>query len=182
MARRQIINAMICASIILLSSAIAGSEQQRQLTIFHAGSLSIPFERIIEGFRKENPGVSVHKEVAGSRECAKKISELHQPCDIFASADYQVIDSLLIPKYADWNLKFATNEMAIVFRKESRKAKKITKNNWFDILGDASVKFGRADPDADPDWDSLRLFLPCAISMKSSPPIYRNSPLGKNDN
>ena len=136
---------------LLLSSAgVMSQGEKQQLIIFHAGSLSVPFERIIEGFRSENPGVTVLKEIAGSRECAKKVSELHKPCDVLASSDYQVIDSLLIPQFADWNLKFATNEMAIVFRAESRRAGDITRNNWPDILMDGNVNIGRADPNADP--------------------------------
>jgi molybdate/tungstate transport system substrate-binding protein len=123
---------------------------QQRLTIFHAGSLTVPFDRIIEGFKKENPGVEVLREIAGSRECARKISELHQPCDVFASADYAVIDNLLIPSDAEWDLKFATNEMTIVYTDKSRRAKEINRNNWFDILQDKRVSYGRSDPNADP--------------------------------
>jgi molybdate/tungstate transport system substrate-binding protein len=72
------------------------------------------------------------------------------PCDVLASADYQVIDSLLIPQYADWNLKFATNEMAVVYTAQSHRAGEITDKNWLDILLDHAVNVGRADPDADP--------------------------------
>ena len=136
--------------LFLLSAGVVSEDKKQQLVIFHAGSLSVPFERIIEGFRNENPGVTVLKEIAGSRECAKKVSELHKPCDVLASSDYEVIDSLLIPQFADWDLKFATNEMTIVFRAESRRARDITRNNWPDILMDGNVNIGRADPNADP--------------------------------
>jgi molybdate/tungstate transport system substrate-binding protein len=122
----------------------------RELIIFHAGSLTVPFERIIEGFRKEHPGTVVLKEIAGSRECARKISELHQPCDVFASADYAVIDNLLIPEFAAWNLKFATNEMCIVYSNKSRRANEINRQNWYDVLLDNGVSYGRAEPNADP--------------------------------
>lgn len=89
---------------MMLISALTFNYAQKnnQLVIFHAGSLTVPFEKIIAGFKKENPGVEVLKEIAGSRECAKKITELKKPCDILASADYMVIDQLLIPDYADW--------------------------------------------------------------------------------
>ena len=120
------------------------------LIIFHAGSLAVPFEKIIEGFKKENPGVVVLKEIAGSRECARKITELHKPCDVLASADYLVIDQLLIPRHADWNLKFATNEMTIIYSDKSRRAREINRRNWYEILADERVSLGRADPDADP--------------------------------
>ncbi len=122
----------------------------QRLIIFHAGSLTVPFQKIIDGFKQEHPGVEVLKEIAGSRDCARKISELHLPCDVFASADYEVIDQLLIPKFADWSLKFATNEMSIVYSDKSRKANEINARNWYDILLDPKVSFGRSDPNEDP--------------------------------
>jgi molybdate/tungstate transport system substrate-binding protein len=144
----------ILISILLLpliaASAHAQGGAKQQLVIFHAGSLAVPFEKIIDGFKKENPGVEVLKEIAGSRECARKITELHKPCDILASADYLVIDTLLIPKYAAWDLKFATNEMTLVYHDQSRRSKEINPQNWFDILMDERVATGRADPNADP--------------------------------
>jgi len=126
------------------------AQSSNQLTIFHAGSLTAPFEKIIDGFKKENPGIEVLKEIAGSRECARKISELKKPCDVFASADYMVIDQLLVPEFADWNLKFAANEMAIVYTEKSRRAKEINQRNWYNILLDEKVNIGRAEPNADP--------------------------------
>lgn len=138
---------------LLLSFLFASlhfAQENKQLIIFHAGSLTVPFEKIINGFKKENPGVEVLKEIAGSRECARKITELKKQCDVMASADYLVIDQLLIPDYADWNLKFATNEMTIVYGPKSRRQKEINQNNWFDILTDNNIRIGRADPNADP--------------------------------
>jgi len=134
----------------LLFASLNYAQKNNQLVIFHAGSLTVPFEKIIDGFKKENPGVEVIKEIAGSRECARKITELKKPCDIMASADYLVIDQLLIPDFADWNLKFATNEMTIVYTDKSRRAKEINQKNWFEILLDRKVRIGRADPNADP--------------------------------
>lgn len=46
-------------------------------------------------------------EAAGSRDCARKIRDLKRPCDVLASADYLVIEQLLVPDYADWNICFA---------------------------------------------------------------------------
>lgn len=126
------------------------AQSSKELVIFHAGSLTVPFEKIIDGFKRENPGVEVLKEIAGSRECARKISELNKPCDVFASADYLVIDQLLIPNFADWNLKFATNEMTITYNPKSKRAKEINQKNWFQILLDEKVNIGRADPNSDP--------------------------------
>jgi molybdate/tungstate transport system substrate-binding protein len=124
--------------------------QKRQLTVFHAGSLSVPFQQIADRFMVEHPEVQVLLEAAGSRHCARKISDLGRRCDVMASADYTVIDELLIPDHALWNIRFATNEMAIVFGDHSRRRDEIDAGNWFEILLDPDVRFGRSDPDADP--------------------------------
>lgn len=120
------------------------------LIIFHAGSLSVPFKLIAQAFEKENPGVRVLLEPAGSVACARKIIDLKKDCDIMASADYQVINRFLIPEYADWNISFASNEMVIAFTDESHYADEITSKNWYQILAKPDVIFGRSDPNSDP--------------------------------
>lgn len=128
-----------------ISTSLSGD-----LIIFHAGSLSIPMKEIAAAFTHENPGVNVMLEAAGSVECARKITELKKPCDIMASADYTIIDKLLIPKFADWNIRFASNEMAIVFTEKSRRSNEINQDNWYQIMLDQNIQIGRADPNSDP--------------------------------
>jgi molybdate/tungstate transport system substrate-binding protein len=123
---------------------------EQELIIFHAGSLSVPFKQMAEQFEKENQGVKVLSEADGSRKCARKITDLNKACDIMASADYTVIDDLLIPEFADWNIKFATNEMTIVYHEKSKYANEINEKNWFEILMKKDVAFGRSEPDSDP--------------------------------
>lgn len=120
------------------------------LVIFHAGSLSVPMKDIAAAFKKLHPEVNILMESAGSVESARKITDLNKPCDIMASADYKVIDNMLIPKFTDWNIKFVSNEMCIVYNEKSRYAGQINAKNWFDILLKKDVAFGRADPNADP--------------------------------
>jgi molybdate/tungstate transport system substrate-binding protein len=124
--------------------------EDQNLIVFHAGSLSIPLKQIAEAFEKENPHVKVLLEADGSVKSARKISDLKKPCDIMASADYTVINELLIPEYADWNIKFASNELSIVYQESSRYAKEINPNNWYDILLKKDVIYGRSDPNSDP--------------------------------
>ena len=101
-------------------------------------------------FMEENPGVTIWLESAGSRSCARKISDLGRECDVMASADYTVIDALLIPDHASWNIKFASNEMAIVYTEDSKRHGEIDTGNWHRVLLDPDIAFGRSDPDADP--------------------------------
>ena len=131
-----------------------GQKQEQSLSgdvvIFHAGSLSVPMKEISTAFKKIHPEVNILMESAGSVECARKVTDLHKPCDILASADYKVIDNMLIPDHAVWNIKFVSNEMCIVYTEKSRYAGQISAGNWFDILLKKDVAFGRADPNSDP--------------------------------
>ena len=130
-----------------------------ELIIFHAGSLSVPLREISALFMKDNPDVTVKAEAAGSRHCARKITDLGRRCDILASADYKVISNLLIPDHTDFNIRFALNEMAIAYTGKSRFADIITSENWPEILLKQKVFFGRSDPDIDPcGYRSLMTF------------------------
>lgn len=128
----------------------SASQLSGNLIIFHAGSLSMPFKAIADSFMILHPNVKILSEASGSIDAARKITELKRECDIMASADYSIIDKLLIPQYASENIHFATNEMAIVFTERSALSDKIDTNNWASILLQKNVIIGRADPDADP--------------------------------
>ncbi len=142
---------MALFSLLFASTGLAASKHlSGDLVIFHAGSLSVPFKEISKAFNKIHPDVNILRESAGSRTCARKISDLQRPADIMASADYSVIDKLLIPEHASWNIKFASNEMAIVYHHDSRESDKINTKNWYKTLMKPNVAFGRSDPNADP--------------------------------
>lgn len=127
-----------------------GKTDINQLVIFHAGSLSVPVKMINEAFQKENPDVLIFSEASGSVAAARKITDLNRNCDILLSADYRVIDQFIIPKYGDWNIKFAANEMVIAYTEKSLFGDKIDSLNWYEILNSPEVKYGRSDPNSDP--------------------------------
>ena len=80
------------------------AEPSGKLIIFHAGSLSVPMEQVEKEFEAKYPKVDVLRESVGSQKCARKITDLKKPCDIMASADFRVIDKLLIPEYTRMNI------------------------------------------------------------------------------
>lgn len=137
---------IICLSFLDCTNTV----KKEKLIIFHAGSLSVPFKQIAKAFENKYPNINVELESAGSRTCARKITDLNKPCDIMASADYKVIENLLIPDYTQWNLKFASNEMALVYSDKSKKHNEINSNNWLNILLDSEINYGRSDPNSDP--------------------------------
>ena len=145
--------ALIIGFALLLSgcaSAAPETDSAETLILFHAGSLSVPVEKLTEAFQAEHPGVSFQTESAGSRTSARKISELGRQADVLLSADYTVIDTLLMPDFASWDIHFAGNEMVLVYTENSRYADEINAENWYDILTREGVVYGHSDPDADP--------------------------------
>ena len=120
------------------------------LIVFTAGSLSRPFKELSALFCKQHPGVRVQAEAAGSRDTARKVSDLGRRCDVLGSADYRVVENLLMPAHAAFNIQFATNEMVLAYSSRSRRREQLTASNWHQLLLDPGVAFGRSDPDRDP--------------------------------
>ena len=112
--------------------------------------MSVPFKLAAEEFKKRHPKVNFLLESAGSVKCARKITDLNKACDIMASADYTVIDEMLIPEHTSWNIKFASNEMCIVYHEASKYSNEINDKNWYEILMKEDVFYGRSDPNSDP--------------------------------
>ncbi len=176
---QSIVGKSVCRLVILalavslsLLPGIGSAEPAGDLVIFHAGSLAIPFKQISRAFTQKYPQVRIYREAAGSRTSARKITDLKKPCDVMASADYTVIDNLLIPDYADWNISFATNEMVIMHRKDSAYAAEINSDNWPQILLRENVAYGHSDPNADPCGYRSQLVWQLAEKYYRLPGLY----------
>ncbi len=126
------------------------AEPKGKLVMFHAGSLTVPFTAMEKAFEAKYPGVDLMREPAGSQKCARKISDVGKPCDIMASADYKVIDKLLIPEYASFNIRFATNQLVLCYTDKSKFASDVNADNWYEILQRKGVVWGHSDPNLDP--------------------------------
>ncbi len=123
---------------------------KKRLIIYIAGSLTMPFQEAEKLYENENPNVDVVLVISGSRDLARRISELGEYADIFASADYSLIEDMLYPEYAEWYLVFARNELVLAYTNESKYADEINSTNWFEILNRSDVKWGHSDPNLDP--------------------------------
>jgi molybdate/tungstate transport system substrate-binding protein len=143
----------VLASETLSPESLASESQveiKGDLMVFHAGSLAVPFKEIAKAFSQEYPKVNVLLEAAGSRASARKISDLNRDADVFGSADYTVIDTLLIPDHASWTVRLAANEMVLAYTDNSRRVSEINSQNWHQILLEKDVSYGRSDPNSDP--------------------------------
>ena len=139
---------IVLASIITLGCV--GERPTTELKILHAGSLSVPFEEVEKQFEKDHPNVDIQREAAGSAKTIRKVTELGKEADVIAVADYSLIPDMMTPEYADWYVRFAKNQMVIAYMERSKHADQITKDNWYDVLRRADVKFGFSNPNDDP--------------------------------
>ncbi|HAF70495.1 MAG: Extracellular solute-binding protein family 1 [Acetothermia bacterium 64_32] len=122
----------------------------QELVVFHAGSLSLPLARLGEAFCALHPEVHLSLEPSGSLVAARKVSELGREADLVISADWQVIEELLVPEHAAFLIRFARNEMVIAYTDRSLYSDEITPDNWYEVLLRDGVIFGHSDPDLDP--------------------------------
>jgi molybdate/tungstate transport system substrate-binding protein len=164
---------LLLLSLIVFSVGSAWAEPQGKLIIFHAGSLSVPFARIEKNFEARYPRVDVLRESGGSTKMARLIAEVGKPADIMASADYKVIDNLLIPDHADWNIRFASNQLVLCYTPNSRYANEINENNWYEILCRKGVVWGHSDPNLDPCGYRSLMAMQLAEKFYNKPGLYK---------
>ena len=162
----------IAFQISLAGSMKKNAKRNGKVIIFHAGSLSVPFKIIEENYEKMHPEIDIQREASGSQKAARKIIDLKKPCDIMASADYRIIDKLLIPEYADWNILFASNQMVLCYTKTSRYSNEITKDNWYNILQKKDVVWGHSDPNLDPCGYRALMVMQLAEWFYKIPGLY----------
>jgi len=151
----------------------SASPLKGEVIIFHAGSLTVPLAKMVKEFEAKYPDVHVKRDAGGSTKMARMISEAGKPADIMASADYMVIDKNLIPGYASWNIRFATNQLVLCYTDKSKFADKINENNWYDILGKKGVQWGHSDPNRDPCGYRSLMVLQLAELYYNKPGLYK---------
>jgi molybdate/tungstate transport system substrate-binding protein len=143
----------------LMMSGLAGEPLKGELVIFHAGSLTVPVDNLKKAFNEIYPDVEIKTEAGGSRAIAREVAEIGKKADILMSADYVVIENLLIPDHANWNTVFAVNSMVIMYTDQSKFADEVNTENWYEILLRDGVQYGHSEPNQDPcGYRSVLLF------------------------
>ncbi len=139
------------ASVLLIACAAGcGDRETAVLKVFHAGSLSVPFKEMEGLFEERNPGVDVQRESYGSAAAIRQVTELGRPADVIGSADYHLIDQLMIepePPWADWNVLFARNSVIIA---STDADDEMTADNWPEVLARTDARVGMSNPNHDP--------------------------------
>jgi molybdate transport system substrate-binding protein len=109
---------LLAASLVAalaVGTAAAADGPRDELVVFEAASLKDVFARLAQRFEKDNAGVKVVTNVAGSQELRAQL-EHGAPADVFASADRKHMDALVAQGLAGPSAIFACNELVVVVR------------------------------------------------------------------
>jgi ABC-type molybdate transport system substrate-binding protein len=158
-----------------------------QLIIYHAGSLTAAFSAV-ENLFSQQTGVCVTDIAAGSVDAARRITTGQEPCDIFASADYEDIELLLKPAgFADYDILFGQGGMVLAYTTNSINAATIASPNtvfnppgsvpdaaadWFSQLMQAGVAIGGSHPFLDPSGYRADIIFQLANQLYRVPNLY----------
>jgi molybdate/tungstate transport system substrate-binding protein len=150
------------------------------LKVLYAGSLIIPFDTLEKVYEAQHPDVDVQAEGHGSIQVIRHVTEIHDLVDVAITADYALIPMLMYPSlvpdtgqpYASWYCKFATNELVLAYRPESRYADEINAENWPEILLRPGVRLGLSDPRFDAAGYRTLMILQMAQAQFNQPTLF----------
>jgi molybdate/tungstate transport system substrate-binding protein len=124
---------------------------QKTLVIYHHGSPTPAIEAAQKVFEAKYPDIKVLREKDDALANMRKVTDLGKNADIVYTDDYSIIAPVMFPKFANFWIRYAHDEMTIAYAKNSKYSSEINANNWYQILARKDVKWGIADPNAGPD-------------------------------
>jgi molybdate/tungstate transport system substrate-binding protein len=159
----------------LATAGMARAAGPVTLNVLGAGTLAVPFREIAAAFQREHPDVTVHTQFGGSVMMARRVTDLRQPADVLAVADYNVIPRYLFNvKAADWYAGFARNAITFVYTRKSKFAARLTPSNWYKYLAKPGAEIGRSNPDTDPSGYQTLQMLDLAERYYKAPGLAAN--------
>ncbi|MFB6106285.1 MAG: extracellular solute-binding protein [Halobacteriaceae archaeon] len=147
--RREALTAAGGIGVAGLAGCLGGGSNADSLTVFHAGSLAPPFERLAAQFEDDH-GVEVSREAKGSVYSTRKVTEQGRRADVLGVSDYRLLRDMLLPDYGSWYVVFQTNAMTVLYREDAPGADEIGTDNWWEVLSRDGVRVGHSDPAVDP--------------------------------
>lgn len=119
------------------------------VVLYLAASLARPLGPVLDAWGRAN-GIAVVREVGGSLEHARKITELGRIPDALLLADREVFPRLLVPRSVPWYATVARDRMVIAYTDKSRRASELDSTSWTRILASPDVQVGRSAPEVAP--------------------------------
>ncbi len=169
------------------NGGVASPVTKTPMRILIAGSLMIPFDALEKAYEAEHPDIDLEMEAHGSIQVIRHVAEVHELADMVVSADAALIPMLMYAAkspetgkpYADWHIRFATNNLGLAYTAKSKFADEITPDNWYKIIARAGVKVGIADPRFDAAGYRALMALQLAKAAYRKPTIFEDVILGQ---
>ena len=133
--------------------------------VYHAGSLNAMFDQQAAAFLKAT-GIRMTHRGMGAVEAARRATVGKEPCDVYAGADYVIIDAWLKPTYADYTIAFGQSAMVLTYTTASKNTASIADPagpsfappgsvpnaaaTWYTYVTQPGVRIGGSDPSLDP--------------------------------
>ena len=148
----------LCASLFQINI----QKKKIILQIFHAGSLTGPFSKYATIWTAIYPQYIIDNEGYGSATAIRQVTELGRQAELVGSADYSLIDTMMMQEkipftnlnFSNWYIIFARNKMVLAYVPKNTPPFLYNLinhiNHWWEILCLPEVTFGRADPWQDP--------------------------------
>jgi len=143
--------AIVSIACVTLLGCARNSAVPGTLVIYHHGSPTPAIEAAEKVFQEKYPGIKVMREKDDALANMRKVTDLGKLADLVYTDDYSIIPPVMFPKYANFWIRYAHDEMTVAYAANSKYAAEINGDNWYKILERPDVKWGIADPNAGPD-------------------------------
>jgi molybdate/tungstate transport system substrate-binding protein len=146
--------ALLASTYFFTVNYVYVNPSQQTLKVFCATSLLFPLEKVEADFEAAYPNVDVEIEGHGSIQVIRHATELNEKIDVLLVADYLLIPRMMYPtkmpntakSFADYYVRFATNELVLAYANHSKYADEINADNWYSILVRPDVTLGLGNP------------------------------------
>ncbi|MCL5412375.1 MAG: extracellular solute-binding protein [Candidatus Marsarchaeota archaeon] len=145
-----------------LETVPSGTGPSGQLTIVAAGTLDSLFPAIATQMASIYPSIQVTnatQEYMGSLTAVREITALNRSFDLVATVDPRQIPAYMYPKYANWEICFASDPVVLAYSPSSRFASEINSSNWPSIITQGGVVVGAANANVDPNGYNAEFVL-----------------------
>jgi molybdate/tungstate transport system substrate-binding protein len=146
--------ALIASTYVFIVNYVFMSPSQQTLKVYCATSLLFPLEKVEADFEEVYPNVNVEIEGHGTIQVIRHATDLNEKIDVLLVADYLLIPRMMYTakmpntdeSFADYYVRFATNEIVLAYTNNSRYADEINSENWHSILVRPDVTLGLGNP------------------------------------
>src|SRR5260370_9646156 len=152
------------------------------LDVAYAGSMGSMMEGPLKASVAQSLKLDMHGRAQGSSALAQLIVGGSIRPDVFVPITPGPMLTVLRAGKAETAQPIAHTEMVIAYNPKSRFAAKFEaaasgKGNWWEILQEPGLRFGRTDPLTDPQWRNIIFTMMLAAKLYNKPNLAQKVPI-----